>query len=379
MSVRDGDSNVVSLHTRTTYQPNYGALARSRVVAARRQLGLSATEFGELLAPLLGHPVAPETVEAWETYSTPPGDVLLAAGTVSPATSDRIGLRSHKFIAGHIGSEAARRLLETQANEHPQPMSPWGDGVIPLEPQSENCQLHVWPFGSAVFHLVEELDLPDITSLALWRYRTYGDNLAWASERLRTLTGDRTAGASYVLSLYWLHTASWVGQMLDTALKIVCAPRVLLDREMADAEASQCAAEQAERTLLAEGYDNDEMRPFGQKGVAIGYASWSGVVYHPLHPSRALAERELVSCELATQAIWAYCESINNQVEEGHEPTYDSRFGWRFLRGAKSRLMNPRSKESGQHRSMRDAVLDTSGLMGHIGQAIDALRDIEER
>ncbi|GAA3160699.1 hypothetical protein GCM10010486_28540 [Nonomuraea roseoviolacea subsp. carminata] len=80
-----------------------------------------------------------------------------------------------------------------------------------------------------------------------------------------------------MLSLYWLHSPTWVGQMLDTALRIICAPRILVDREQAGSDTCVTSAEQAERELLAAGFHHNEMRSFGLAGVSLGYASWSGV------------------------------------------------------------------------------------------------------
>lgn len=368
-------SKVIDLRTRSTYQPDYATLARTRLLMARTSLDMSHGEFAAMLTPLIGWPVSAEAAEAWETTVVPPGDVLVAISAITPAAADRLGIRSHKFIAVHIGADAVTRLIA----EHP--AEPTDDRIgghkLRVEHPSGDCHLHVWPFGAAVFHLVEDLDLPNIAALALWRVRSYEENLTWATTHLRTLTGDDTVEASYVLSLYWLHTPIWAGRMLDTALRIISSPRILIDKSASDGDERLRAAEHAERSLLGEGYDGGEMRPFGLMGVSAGYASWSGVAYHPCDLGRALPEADLVSCELATQAIWGYCEHINRQVEQGHEPHVPDGFGWRFLRGAKSRLTIPRPQETGQHRVMRDAILETSGLITHLDQAIDALKEAQ--
>jgi hypothetical protein len=366
-------AEVVDLRTRSTYQPNYAALARNRVMMARRSLGLTAAEFAAMLSPLVDWPVTEDAVRAWEVDGIPPGDILVAADAVSPSSSERLGLRSHKFIAAFIGTDAAAQLAASEAALPAGAFEGMPCHVLLVDHPEGECRLYVWPFGVAVYHLAEELDLPDIATLAVWRYRSYEENLTWATEHLRDRTGKSGMTASYVLSLYWLHTPIWAGPVLDTALRVICAPRVLLDREVTDT--CEATARQAERILLAEGFEHTEMRPFGLKGVSAGYASWSGVVYHPCDPARALAEEELVSCELATQALWAYCEHINGQVEHGQQPAVDDRYGWRFLRGARSRMANPRPQETGQHRSMRDAIVETSGLLGHLTQAIDALKE----
>jgi hypothetical protein len=71
-------AHVVDLRTRSNYQPDCGALARRKILAARSALELSAAEFAAMLTPLVGWPVSGAAVEAWETKSVPPGDVLVA-------------------------------------------------------------------------------------------------------------------------------------------------------------------------------------------------------------------------------------------------------------------------------------------------------------
>jgi hypothetical protein len=360
---------VIDLRTRSTYRPDCATLARNKLLLARNSLGMSQTEFAGLLSSILGWYVRPDALDAWETATVPPGDVLVAVSAVSPAAGDRLGLRSHKFISAYIGEHAAARIRDTNV-----PASEERQAVAICHP-SGTCDLYVWPHGVAIFHLVEELDVPNIASLAVWRYRSYAQNLAWASHQLRQLAGDDTLAAGYVLSLYWLHTPTWVGRVLDTAVRIMCAPRVLVDREKSGDDDCLPLAEQAERELLAEGFDHNEMRSFGLAGVSLGYASWSGVAYHPLDSARCLAERDLVAYELSMQAIWAYCDHINRQIEQGREPEVGDGYGWRFLRAARSKLTNPRPQETGQHRSMREAAFETSGLAGHLQQAIEVLRE----
>lgn len=117
---------VVDLRTRCGYQPDYAALARQRVLAARRALDLSAAEFASMLTPLVGWPVSADAVEGWETDSVPPAEVLVAAS--SAAANDRDGdplnggllastppsfsaeaLSGHWVTCFQFGSELARK------------------------------------------------------------------------------------------------------------------------------------------------------------------------------------------------------------------------------------------------------------------------------
>lgn len=366
--------SVTDLRTHTGYQADYAALARNRICTARTTSGQSPTEFAAMLSQLVGRPITAGIVKQWETETTPPGDVLVAVDGIVPTSSERCGVRSHKFIASHIGPDAAHRFGD-QAEVAHKAVEGLECYSASVEHQSGQCDLHVWPFGSAIFHLVEDLELSSIATLALWRFQSYEENLAWATTKLRALTGDERIRASYVLSLYWVHSPIWVGRPLNTALRLICAPRILLDREMQDADTCRRSAERAERILLAESYEGSDLRSFGLRGVSLGFASWSGVAFHPLDPDRALGERELVSLELALQAVWSYCEFVKQQLEEGAEPIIAEGYGWRFLRAIKLRLMHPQSQETGQHKAMREAIVDTSGLPSLLSQALEALRE----
>jgi hypothetical protein len=171
----------------------------------------------------------------------------------------------------------------------------------------------------------------------------------------------------------------WAGDQLDIAMRLLCMPSVLLDRDGQGSAAEDrllASADVIERTLLDDhNVDRPDLVGFGARGVSIGYASWSGVAYHPVAPTRALPENDLVACELLVQAIWCYTHEILRQVEAGDDPVVPAECSRRFLRGIRSRLTAPRAMESGQHNSMRDAVLSSSRLTRQLDSAMDALLD----
>lgn len=111
--------------------------------------------------------------------------------------------------------------------------------------------------------------------------------------------------------------------------------------------------------------------------MSIGCASWAGVSYFPLAPSRALRPSDLVECELLVQALWCYCHHVHEQVERGKDPVVPVEFGWRWLRAARSRLTIARPQETAQYASMRAAVLETSELEKHLTTALELLRDTD--
>ncbi len=284
--------------------------------------------------------------------------------------------RSHKFIPFFVGAEVASALPAAGTWSHADDQ--WMQcRRLAVDHPAGPCHLYYWPFGVALFHLVEELTLESVAQLSVWRRVTYEQNMQWAREQLRALGGSEVVGQPYVLSLYWVDRPAWHGRELETALRLMCIPRVLLQRADKIDESCLGPAALVERALLQDGFDHPELVDFGMKGISLGYASWSGVVYHAIARDRALREDELVTCELSVQAAWAYCDHLRQQVERGDDPVVPAEFSWRFLRGVRSRLTTERPQETSQHRSMRDAVVQTSGLDRHLTQALEILRDCD--
>ncbi len=289
-----------------------------------------------------------------------------------------IKIFSHKFIPVYIGAQAAEDLrtaaqASTAARQWTEccsaPVAYAGAGT---------CTMYVWPFGVVVYHLVEELMPTSIAEISVWRRTSYLENIDWATRHLEEQVGRPPLDAPYVLSAYWVDSTPWDGGRLDTSLRLLCIPRVLLEREEdCRGQPSQAHAELVEQALLREGFNHPEIIDFGMKGMSFGFASWSGVVYHPTAPARALTEHELVSCELSVQAAWSYCNFIRTEVERGRDPVVPADYGWRFVRGLRSRLTTERPQETSQHRSMREAIVETSGLSRHLADAVETLREAD--
>jgi len=322
-------------------------------------------------------------ISRWEGGQHQPGalyrhlfDAVYEAGEAT-GQPRAIALRSHQFIPAWLGAASARDIVMAHR------MAPddrhRGEPArrrIPSPSSGCMCDLYVWPHGVAIFHVIDERSFSSLAALALWREQTYDERLSWAGSQLQPVAPD--ARAAYVLSLYWLTASAWSGQDYETAMRILCMPRVLLSRHDYDGDRDglrHVQARLAEDALLASRWDHPGIHSFGVAGTSSGYASWSGVVYHPQSTARALSEDELVAYELAMQSVWAYCAHLNDEIEQGRDPLVPDAWGWRYLRGARCRLANARPQESGQHRSMREAILQTSGLMAHLDQAIEALRE----
>lgn len=83
---------VVDLRTRSQHRPDFAALARRRISAARQTLGLSTAEFAQILTDLVGWPVSATALEAWEDKTSPPGEVLVAVDTLTDGTGPALSV-----------------------------------------------------------------------------------------------------------------------------------------------------------------------------------------------------------------------------------------------------------------------------------------------
>ncbi|MEV4384136.1 helix-turn-helix domain-containing protein [Micromonospora sp. NPDC049580] len=288
-------------------------------------------------------------------------------------------VQSHKFIPVYTGASAAVEVVAQEAFEarHHEWMKV---AVAGLHHPEGTCTAHVFACGVVVLHVMQELHLPNLAALATWRYASYEDDVPWAADQVGRLlssppSSDHVA-PEYVLSMYVLQESAWTGDELENALRLMSLPSVLVNRRAQPGP--EPVGDHVERRLLAQGFDQPSVQPFGVQGVSVGYASWAGVAYHALSPEQALMVDDLVSCEVDVQMLWAYCRHIQRQVEEGRDPTMPPEFGWRFLRAAHSRMTTARARETAQHCMMREATLVTSGLPARLTQAQAALRETAE-
>lgn len=301
---------------------------------------------------------------------------LIPVGACGGSDQDSFAVVSHKFIPAYLGAETARRLsAEPSFRQFPHD---WLEcHVTAIDTDSGPCRLYVFACGVAVFHVCEQLEFSSVTSLAAWRWRSYRSALDWTSSRLSDLLdpiGGEGVRSEYVLSLYWLQRPAWDGPDLDTAMRLISVPSVLINQEPSGHVQETDAAEQS---IFLDGLCHPDLVPFGVQGVSLGYASWSGVSYHPLADDRALSIDDLVSYELTVQAMWCYSHRILAEVEEGRDPTVPAEYSWRFIRAAHSRLSAARAQETSQHRLMREAILSTSGLNERLRAAQEVLRESE--
>ncbi|MEO7859920.1 MAG: hypothetical protein ABIU05_05660, partial [Nitrospirales bacterium] len=237
------------------------------------------------------------------------------------------------------------------------------------------ARLYVWPFGSVACHLVERDEWSCISELAMWRVSTYPLNLDWLAEWLSDCLTVRVE-ASYVISAYWIHSSTWSGEDLVSAAHLLSAPKSLLPREPQGTVDEMAASRATERIFFADQFRHSEVQEFGVSGTSVGAASWSGVAYAPIAVERSLDEEDLIESELAIQALWAYCDRLSRNQEQGNAASVDEQYSWHFLKRARSRLNMSRPQETGQHKSMRRALVETSGVDEMLNNTIELMKEI---
>lgn len=295
----------------------------------------------------------------------------------APGGGSGYRIRSHKFVPLFVGADAVAGLRRQPAAAEAEDDWLTCQRVEKLE--LAGARALCWPFGVVMFHLVEDLEPESIARVAVWRRLTYDENMQHAVRAVAD-HGLTVLGDPYVLSTYWVDEAPLDGAQHASALRLLCVPRVLVSRhETGTADEKLARATVVEQAFLRDGFEHPDIQDFGVRAIANGYASWSGIVYQPLSPEQCLAERELVACELSVQAAWAYTDYLRQVVEAGEDPEVPPEYGWRYLRGIRSRLTTERPQETSQHRAMREAIVNTSGLLRRLDQAIDTLRDCDRR
>lgn len=332
--------------------------------------------------------VLPETAEILDRFkATCPPEVLevfyasLNSGSAADAGSaPALGpatVVSHKFLPVYIG-DAVSLISGDPCDHGPARLSHRATPALHPDAQATS-QLHLYDCGVAIFHLVQHRTVESLGDLAVWRYRSYLEDLQWADKRIRTLLAEVTGESqelkppSYVLSAYLLEDSPWQGPNLETAMQLLTTPSVLVDRQRP--EETVRLGDDVERSLFSEGFEHSDVVGFSSQAIALGFAGWSGVAYHPLSPERALSMDAIVALELDVQTLWCLSSYVLDEIEEGRDPVMPKEFGWRFLRGALTRLTAARPQETAQHQLMREAVLTTSQLPDRLRTAQEVLRD----
>lgn len=296
--------------------------------------------------------------------------------SVPPDDRDTFAIRNNKLIPMFVGPDVVARAVPGLAMERSHTM-PTECHRTPVEhPRSLQATLWAWPFGVVLFHIVENVAFPTLAELAVWHRRIYDEQMEWARSSACNILDVPQVDVQYAMPVNWLERSIWADDELDTALRVLTMPRVLLRRSATDDEGDLSHAQVVERALLRDGFEGAHVADFGVHGISRGVASWAGVAYYPTAPERALSEHEIVSYELVLQALWSYCDWVRAEVEAGRDPDIRPEHGWRLLRALRSIVTTPRREESEQTFPLRRALLDTSGITAHLTQTADTLAEL---
>ncbi|MGW2863319.1 helix-turn-helix domain-containing protein [Streptomyces sp. NPDC001205] len=297
---------------------------------------------------------------------------------IGPARECPVGpfaVVSHKFLPLYAGPPRAA-LWDGARTVRPGPGGLERRMLTLDHPTAAAATLYLYTCGVAMVHLEEHQHPASVTELAVWRYRTYLADRAWAGTVLRQLLGAAPGcrvvqDPGYVLSVYELGAHPWAADVLPTAMQLLATPSVLVDRR--DPQHIHGLPPTAEQSLFASRWEHPDAVPFSG-AISMGLAGWSGVAYHPLPAERALSTAEILDLELDVQALWAVSMHVQALLEDGRDPVMPEACGRGRLAAAYSRLTQSGPIETVQHRLMRKAILATSELPERLKAAQDALR-----
>lgn len=312
-----------------------------------------------------------EERERFHGRATPGG---MRPGRVSTSVVGKLHVDSHKFLPVFLGAERVARLVDLLGAPAAES---WLDlSVAPVRhEEARACSLYLSACGVALVHIVQTPEVSSLGELAHWRHRSHRNDPDWVAETLAELLGEAELASlrpGYVLSGYWLHRLPWEEGHRDTGVRLAAHLSTMLDRTGTEIRP---VSPEVERDMVASGFDQPEVVSIGLAGIATGYASWSGVAYHPLDPTRSLTVESFVELEVSAQIMWCYARHIQEATEEGRDPGITDVYGWRFLRAARTRMTTARANEWAQVRMLREAIVTTSGLDTLLLGAQNALRE----
>ncbi|MFK4091129.1 hypothetical protein ACI2LF_43890 [Kribbella sp. NPDC020789] len=301
-------------------------------------------------------------------------DLFGDPGIGGVSSGDDLEIISNKFMPVYVGPEWVDKLGKSLGAD--QCEVEWSTAWrVAIDHPLGRCTLYGFPWGCLTYHLEEQLVPSSIAEVAVWRHGSYPLELAWTDETTRRLTDQQYGGPEYVFSAFWVTAAPWSGDQLETALRLLCNQKSLLN--LGEDKQSLAHAELVEQAFMRDGYNDSRILGFGASGISRAYASWSAVAYLPIAERRALSQAALVEFEIMVQSLWCYCHHIRTQVEAGRDPEISGGYDWRWLRGVTSRMVTTRPQETTQHLALRTTILKTSEVDKHLSAAVEILKDVE--
>ncbi|GEM_PF-1249348 len=291
-----------------------------------------------------------------------------------PASVDgTFAVHAHQFVPVYVGDQVDTLADALDANVCTVGWDSAHRASIQLDDDGPPVagNLYIFDWGVAVLHAVTAHRPASIAELAVWRRDTHRHTRRRLANHLASLLGQSELSARYVLTAFWLVEPAWSGSDLHTAMRLLTSPRVLLGSRNGDIN----HARQVEKRLFSEGFAPPEHVQIGIDGISLGWASWAGVSYHPIVPSAALAETDLVTVELLAQGLWCLCDQVDQQIRSGQPPALPAWYDWRWLRGRKIEITRGEANEPSQLHALRAGIVKTSELEHKLIETVDLLRE----
>lgn len=231
---------------------------------------------------------------------------------------------------------------------------------------SSSFSVSYFNFPVSVLHLVLKRTFPSLSHFASWRRRTYNQilspefptfliNMDPSLDNNSAMELELYGKPGYILSICELHSAVGPRSDLETILKLISNPRLLLEE---DTQIPSEVAIKHEEQLFQNGLIQGDFEAFGIPKISCGYASWSGLSYQVLDEARALGMDKIIHYELGIQALWYFSYLIGKNAlnSELHGVSHKE------IMNILSSLLIGEATEHTEDRKMREAVIRTSRL-----------------
>jgi DNA-binding winged helix-turn-helix (wHTH) protein len=277
-------------------------------------------------------------------------------------------IESHKFVPVYLSEICFENNEHKIAQENV-----WASY---RELKTDFGRLCILPFGIGVWHLTEKVSFSNLTDFAIWRQKTYQNikqerhPLTHKTEELikrndipqDDLFLNKIGKSGYILSLLNLKTSIWEkSPNINTALKLLACPTHLLSDTISDSEREKVV--EIENQFLQNEFSNRDVKEFGLAGIALGFASWTGVSYYQTPTNQSSLFEDIIEFEIAVQATWwlSHClREICLSFESADKHKLQNKLHFLIKQFGKLKTIGPR--ESISQRMMHEAILSTSRL-----------------
>jgi hypothetical protein len=187
-----------------------------------------------------------------------------------PSDGSGFSLNNHKLIPMYVGPDAAQSAVQQLGMSQCDDQCPSCHSITVPHPRGLHARLWAWPFGVALFQIVESVTFPSLADLAIWHRRVYDEQMAWVNACAARLLDIRRPNAQYAMPVNFLTRSIWDEAELPAALRVLAMPRLLLKRDAGNEQEDLSHARMVERSLLRDGFTGAHVAEFGVRGDLAG-------------------------------------------------------------------------------------------------------------